>query len=45
MVCAKLIGAPERVDWKACQVSIRDEEALAEKFQKEFAPFDFTNVE
>jgi len=37
---AKLLGCPERVDWKQCAVSKKEEEAMVSAFKKEFEKFD-----
>jgi Protein similar to CwfJ C-terminus 2 len=37
---AKLLGCPERVDWKQCAVGKKEEEKLVENFVKHFREFD-----
>ncbi len=39
-VCAKALGAPERSNWKLCQLSKDEETAEALALRKAFAPFD-----
>jgi len=37
---AKLLGCPERVDWRQCAVSKKEEEASVAQFKKLFEEFD-----
>eukprot|EP00026_Physarum_polycephalum_P006461 Phypoly_transcript_06504.p1 GENE.Phypoly_transcript_06504~~Phypoly_transcript_06504.p1 ORF type:complete len:522 (+),score=76.22 Phypoly_transcript_06504:58-1623(+) len=37
---AKLLGCPERVEWKKCAVPKKEEEKMVENFKKQFADFD-----
>lgn len=37
-----LLNIPHRADWKACTLTKEEETQLSKKFQKDFAPFDFT---
>jgi len=37
-----LLNKAERADWKACQCSREEEEMVANRFRKQFEPFDFT---
>lgn len=39
-VLAKLVGQPERADWKACAVAVDEERARTERFKAKFKPFD-----
>lgn len=39
-VCAKLLGIPERGDWRVCKLSKDEEKAAAEKFKDDFGTFD-----
>lgn len=41
-MAARVIGFPERSNWKNCLLSEKEEEKLAEKFKSMFAQFDFT---
>jgi hypothetical protein len=41
-VLARVLGVPQKTDWKACAGTKADEEAEAAAFRKDFAPFDFT---
>jgi hypothetical protein len=41
-VVAKLLGIPERIDWKACQKSVDEESTDARNFKSAFSGFDFT---
>ncbi|KAJ3039402.1 hypothetical protein HDV00_012278 [Rhizophlyctis rosea] len=34
LVCARLLGAPERADWKACVLNMEEEKKLAESMRK-----------
>ncbi|XP_073234867.1 CWF19-like protein 1 isoform X3 [Porites lutea] len=36
-----LLNMPDRVDWKACKVSLEEEKKMAAEFRKKFQPFDF----
>ncbi|KAH7420763.1 hypothetical protein KP509_13G021200 [Ceratopteris richardii] len=38
-VLAKLLGVPERGDWRACKLSKDDERTLSDKFRREFSVF------
>ncbi|KAI9487667.1 MAG: CwfJ C-terminus 1-domain-containing protein-like protein [Benjaminiella poitrasii] len=42
LVIAKLLGFPEREDWKACMQTEDEEKADAEHFKAAFKPFDFS---
>ncbi|XP_029328388.1 CWF19-like protein 1 isoform X3 [Mus caroli] len=37
-----ILNIPEKADWRQCQTSKDEEEALARRFRKDFEPFDFT---
>ena len=39
-VLTKLLGCPERRDWKVCRVAQAEEESLTQTFKKGFEPFD-----
>jgi hypothetical protein len=39
-VVAKLVGQPERADWKACAQSKEEETDMAEEFKQIFSKFD-----
>ncbi|EKX45757.1 hypothetical protein GUITHDRAFT_108214 [Guillardia theta CCMP2712] len=41
-VVARLLGMPERADWKDCALSIEDEKRMAENFKKLFEPYDWS---
>lgn len=41
-VCAKLLGMPERIDWRICKASKVEETSMVEKFKKEFQNYDPT---
>lgn len=37
---AKLLGCPERVDWKKCAGTKKEEEKMVASFKQNFAEFD-----
>ena len=37
-----ILNIPEKADWRQCQTSKDEEEALARRFRKDFEPFDVT---
>eukprot|EP00250_Pteridium_aquilinum_P012486 c20756_g3_i1 orf=573-2408(-) len=39
-VCARVLGVPERSDWRACKLSKDEERAMAEKFKEDFKAFE-----
>lgn len=39
---ARLLGTPERADWKQCKQTEEEEIAMVEKIKERFAPYDFT---
>ena len=41
-IAAKMIGKPERANWKNCVKSEDEEHQLAEKFRNSFQIYDFT---
>ncbi|MCO5571469.1 hypothetical protein L7F22_025209 [Adiantum nelumboides] len=36
-VCAKILGVPERSDWRACKLSKDEERTMAERFKEDFS--------
>jgi hypothetical protein len=42
IVLCNVLSVPDRVEWKACTKPEADEKAMAQKFRKGFAPFDFS---
>ena len=41
LACSSLLNMPDRVDWKACKVSMEEEATMATAFRKKFQPYDF----
>ena len=41
-VACRLLGVPERIEWKKCVTDAAAEEAAAKAVREEFAPHDFT---
>ncbi|XP_073395911.1 zinc finger CCCH domain-containing protein 64 isoform X2 [Physcomitrium patens] len=39
-VLAKILGTPERGDWKQCKLDVSEETALADQFKEQFQEFD-----
>ncbi|KAK2568165.1 CWF19-like protein 1 [Acropora cervicornis] len=39
-----LLNMVDRVDWKACKVSVDDEKKIVAAFRKKFQPFDFNAI-
>eukprot|EP01023_Acetabularia_acetabulum_P027714 TRINITY_DN26243_c0_g1_i4.p2 TRINITY_DN26243_c0_g1~~TRINITY_DN26243_c0_g1_i4.p2 ORF type:complete len:281 (-),score=50.48 TRINITY_DN26243_c0_g1_i4:973-1815(-) len=44
-VFAEVVGKPERVDWRKCELHKEEGKGIAEKFQKQFANYDIVMQE
>lgn len=42
MASEAILNIPDKSDWRQCQISKEEEEILAQRFRKDFEPFDFT---
>ncbi len=38
-----ILNSPDRIDWKACQMSEDQEKAMRSRLQSAFRPYDFTH--
>lgn len=43
-VLCRVLGVPDRLDWKACAQTDAEERADAQAFKQAFAAFDFTQT-
>ena len=44
-VVAKLLGVPEKGDWRRCKQSVEEETEMVDSIKETFKPFDYTQIE
>lgn len=44
-VLAELLGVPEKVNWKHCELSKPEEQAMVEALKLAYAPYDFNETQ